>query len=105
MAEGLALNASIIAIIQISNTVLSICYDYSAALHRSLGALGVLQDDVKALRDVLQTLEPLAKKAELEDPTKGTWLQTFKILCGSGGPLETCLHELERLERKLKPPA
>lgn len=105
MAEALGLVASIIAVLQITNTVISVCHDYGAALHGASSELSQVQNEIETLRDVLQTLEPLAKQAELAGPAAGTSLSALFLICGPNSLLEHCLDEVKRLDEKLKSPS
>ena len=104
MAEGLALAASVIAVLQITQSVISVCYDYSAAAKGTSWEVPQVLAELESLRDVLQRLEPLAKEAEYADPTVKTRLPTLALLCGPGGLLENCFKEVKRLDGGLKPP-
>lgn len=105
MAEGLALAASVIAVLQITNSVLSVCYDYSAAAKDAPWELSRVVAEMESLRSVLQTLEPLAKEAESSDPSAGTRLLTLTLLCGPQGLLQHVLDEVTRLDERLKTPS
>lgn len=105
MAEGLALAASVIAILGITNSVISVCYDYSAAYKDAPWELSQVRAEMESLRDVLQTLHPLAKQAEVASTTAGTRMQTLTLLCGSRGLLQHCLDEVTRLDDRLKTPS
>jgi hypothetical protein len=105
--DPLSITASIIAVLQATNAVISVCYDYSSAVRNSSWELPRVTEEVRSLRNVLESLEQLAKKAEGADPAAETQLLTLKLLCESGvgpGPLASCLQELERLKNKLSPP-
>ena len=104
MAEGIGLAASVIAVLQITNSVISVCYDYTAAAQGASWELPQIRAELDSLRTVLQTLEPLAKQAELANAT-GTRTSTLALLCGTEGVLEKCLRELKRLDEKLKSPS
>ncbi|SLM36248.1 hypothetical protein LPUS_05743, partial [Lasallia pustulata] len=103
MAEGLALAASIVAILQITNSVISICHDYGAAAKDAPWAK--VNAEMKSLRNVLQTLQPLAEEAEFGSPSAGTRLPTLALLCGPQGLLNCCLEEVGRLDERLKNPS
>ena len=108
MAEGLALAASVIAVLQITNTVISVCYDYSATAKGASSQLVRIRSELESLRNVLQQLEPLAKQAELVSPTEPateTKLPAFAQLCGPEGLLHYCLTEVKELEHRLKTPS
>ncbi|KAL8845679.1 MAG: hypothetical protein Q9221_009164 [Calogaya cf. arnoldii] len=95
----------IIAVLQLTQSVLSVCYDYSAALKGSSWELTKVKDELQGFRTVLQALEPLMREADLSGPTPNVRLPTLDALCTPGGVLQSCLAELEYLEKKLKGPA
>lgn len=101
----LSITASIITVLQAANAVISVCYDYSSAVKNSSWELPRVTEEVKSLRNVLETLEQLAK-ADSTDSAAETQLLTLKLLCEPDvGPLATCLVELEALQKKLAPPS
>jgi hypothetical protein len=102
--DPLSITASIITVLQATNAVISVCYDYCAAIKNSW-ELSKVTEEVKSLRNLLEVLEQLAKKAESADSTTETQLPTLKLLCQPDvGPLAICLIELEALKKKLAPP-
>ena len=105
MAEGLAAAASVIAVLQLTNSVISVCYDYSSAANGTSWELPRLKSELESLRSILQQLEPLAKQADFVQAVPDTKLPAFSQLCAPGGPLELCLHEVQSLEKVLKSPA
>ncbi|KAL8669025.1 MAG: hypothetical protein Q9168_006366 [Polycauliona sp. 1 TL-2023] len=106
MAEALALTASILAVLQVTESVLRVCYDYGAALKGSSWELTKTKDELQGFRTVVQAVEPLMREADLSDPTTPNGrLPTLKTLCEPGGVLQSCLGDLQYLEKKLKGPA
>ncbi|KAL8765077.1 MAG: hypothetical protein Q9209_007738 [Squamulea sp. 1 TL-2023] len=104
MAEALGLTAGIIAVLQITQSVLSVCYDYSAALKGASWELTKAKDELEGLRSVLQALEPLMREAEVTDPADNPKMPTLEALCRPGSVLQTCAAEMQQLEKKLKVP-
>ena len=104
MAEGLAVAASVIAVLQITNSVISICYDYSAAANGTSWELPRLVSELENLRNVLQRLEPLAKQADFSLALPDIKTPAFVELCKPNGPLPLCCREIESLEAALKTP-
>lgn len=102
--DPLSITASIIAVLQATNAVVSVCYDYSCAMKSSSWELPRVIEEVKDLRNVLETLEQLAKKAENADLAAKGRLPTLKLLCNPEGLLAMCLRELQELKEKLVPP-
>ena len=105
MAEGLALAASIIAILQIIDSVTSVCYDYGAAAKDGSWELSKVRAEMESLRNVLETLHPLAEEAESASSSAGTRLPTLALLCGPRGLLNCCLDEVRHLDERLKAPS
>lgn len=103
MAEALGIAGSVVAVLQVTQSVLSVIYDYNAALKGASWEVPRVKDEIEGLRNVLQSLEPLMREAEFADPAAGTRLPTLVKLCGPKGVLQSCEEELQRLETKLKP--
>ena len=101
MAEGLALGASVLAVLQVSGKVISVCYDYSAAAKDSTWELSQVREGLESLRHVLQLLEPRARQLDLAPATPDAEKPLLPLLCG---PLKSCLELIELLEVRLKTP-
>ena len=107
--DPLSAAASILAILQVTSKVVSICYDYRAAAKDSSWELPRVIEEVKSLRNVLETLEKLAHEMEGPGADARARLPTLQILCkprtgDEGGLLDMCFEELNRLRDKLTPP-
>lgn len=96
MAEVFGVVGGVIACLQITEAVLSVCHDYKAAVQGASWEVPQIQKEMEHLCTVLHTLEPIVRKAEASDPE-----QLLSLL---QGPLETCRKEIKRLEEKLVPP-
>lgn len=101
MAEALGVVSGVIACLQITNAILSVCYNYNATAQGAPSELSRMLKEMEDLRSVLQALEPIVKKADISGQAK---VPTLALLCGSQGPLETCLKEIKGLENKLNLP-
>jgi Fungal N-terminal domain of STAND proteins len=100
--DPLSITASVITLLQAANSVISVCYDYSAAIRNAPWGLQSLTEEVKSLRNVLEALEQLAEKSESPGPAADSRLPMLTLLCEPNvGLLATCLTELETLEKKL----
>jgi hypothetical protein len=103
--DPLSITASIIAVLQATSAVVSICYDYSSAVEGSSWELLKIIDEVRGLRNVLESLEGLSRQAA--DTGKGaeSRLPSLELLCEPRtGLLARCLSELTDLDKKLQPP-
>ena len=99
--EVVGATASIIAVIQITGTVISICYDYqSSTSHYSKDVINITHE-LQSLWNLLERLADLASSQS--SPTSKT-LPSLDSLNEPGGPLEICKIELKELELKLTPP-
>ncbi|KAL8881935.1 MAG: hypothetical protein Q9198_000968 [Flavoplaca austrocitrina] len=101
MAEPLSLTASIITVLQITQSVLSVCYNYNAAFKGSSWELTKVKNELEGFRNVIQAIEPLIREADLSSPPS-TRLPSLKALCEPGGVLQSCYADLKYLEGKLE---
>ena len=97
MAEALGLAASVIAVLQITNSVISLSHDYSAAANNAPWELPQIITELGCLRNILQILEPLAKQAEHAGSSAQTRLPTLATQCTPGGLLVNLLGQMEQL--------
>jgi hypothetical protein len=100
--DPLSITASIIAILQATNSIISICYDVKAALKQEPWSLTRIMDEVKDLRTVLETLERLASRLDDPNSMDSKRKPVLEILCEPEmGPLARCIRELTFLEDKI----
>ncbi|KAL3417181.1 hypothetical protein PVAG01_11181 [Phlyctema vagabunda] len=103
--DPLSITVGIIALLQATNKVITVCYDFRAAVKEAPWSLTRTLDEIKDLRNVLETLEGLVDQPEciaskhLEERPALRLLQNSK-----DGPLASCLRELERLQEKIGSP-
>lgn len=98
--EIIAAASSIITVIQITGTVLSICYDYQSATRSYPKSVVKVTHELQSLRNVLERLADIATS---QDDSASIELPTLDSLNRPSGPLETCKLELKQLELKLAP--
>jgi predicted nucleic acid-binding Zn-ribbon protein len=91
---GLGEAASVIAVLQISQEILSLCWKYFSAVEHAKKDIKSLCDEITALHDVLKNVKEL-----LED-SKATKLRGSKLLVEQ---LKKCSSELEDLKNTLDP--
>lgn len=101
MAEPLSLVASLIAIVQISGSVISCCYEYRKGVKNAPKDLLRMINEVAALRNIVERLITLVDDEEMADHE---YLSTLADIVSADGPLELCQHDLENLKVKLEPP-
>ncbi|MCJ1308084.1 hypothetical protein MMC25_001735 [Agyrium rufum] len=104
MAEALGLVASVIAVIQLTNGVMNICYDYSAAASGASWGVSEVTAELESLRSVLQLLRTTCTRAEMAPHSPDSRLPALASFCGADGLLSKCLDDLKRLEHKLRTP-
>ena len=98
--DPLSVTASIIAVIQISGSVVSICYSYRNAVKGAAEEAAKITDEVKSLQDIL---DRLLKIAEREVARGSTRLQALQALAEPDGALSQSQAELSALQIKLEP--
>lgn len=93
--DGLSSAASIIAVIQITSTLISLGNDYIGAVKRASDDIRDLTQELVALKQVLVILQDYASR----NPQS----IAFQKLSVKDGPLQKCAVELSRLRLKLEP--
>jgi hypothetical protein len=106
--DPLSVTASVIACLQAASSVISVCLDYRTALKQAPWGLTKAIEDVRDLRNILETLEGLTYRTdgqifEAGSDDKRQWA-SLQLLCSDHGPLQNCAVELNRLEKKLCTP-
>ena len=98
--DPLSITASAIAILQISGTIISTCYEYRSRVKNESKDAGRIINELNSLRSVLDSLFVL-----VEDESEDELLEKsdLKNLAQDGGVLATCQGELEVLQKKLQP--
>ena len=98
--DPLSVTASIIAVIQLTGSVISTVYNYRKGVkHASEDTAKIIQD----LTAFSQILEKLLEMIENERFTEGTHFASLEDLVKPDGPLGSCQKTLERLNAKLQP--
>lgn len=88
--DPLSITASLIAILQISGTIISSCCYYRASVKHALSDLEKLIDETIALRTVLEQLLALLHSQNRNAPGL---LTTINLLNEPGGPIKNCKAE------------
>lgn len=103
--DPLSISASLIALLQATSSVISLCYDFRAVLTSSPWSLTRVIDEVKSLRNILETLEQLSRSDSSDSKSIMKRRPVFELLCDPGnGPLVRCERELRYLEEKIIAP-
>lgn len=101
MAE-IGLAASIIAVIQISEDVITRAYKYGKAVKNAEKDIKQLNEDLQDVQNILKKLETLAKRTESSGRPLTLW-PTLISLKEENGPLSQCKSALESLQKELAP--
>lgn len=101
MVEPLSLVASLIAVLQISASVISCCYEYRKHVKNAPKDLLRVTNEVAALRNVVERLVALVDD---EKAASHKYLSTLADIASADGPLGICQRDLESLKAKLEPP-
>jgi hypothetical protein len=102
--DPLSVTASIVAVLQAANKIISVCYDFRAALRNAPWSLTRVLEEAKDLRSVLETLEQLVED-DISTFTRAKHRPAFELLCEPDkGPLAACLREMTTLESLITSP-
>ncbi len=95
--DPLSVTASIVAVLQTANAIISLCYDCKSVVKGTPWALTQTITELQDLRHVLETLDSLAEADE--KPQSSIYKsRSLEILCDpQSGPLVTCRRELQHL--------
>jgi hypothetical protein len=96
MAEAIALGASIIAIIQISDRIISLTKHYIETVHDAPRDLHIIRIEASALKAVFESLELLRHSGHV--------LCNLQTLSERDGPVEGCRRSVSELQNLLEPP-
>lgn len=103
--DPLSISAGLIAILQKTGTVISICYDFKSALSNTPWALTRIVEELKGLRNVLEALEAVADDLHSAKSLSTVQRPNLELLCKPGdGLLELCAQDLTALELSLTTP-
>jgi hypothetical protein len=93
--EGLGAAASVVAIVQITGTIFSLCWEYYTEAKDAKEHIKRLRNEVKSLQDVI------AEIGELIDSPSSAKLAVLSSFNHQDGPLQQCLTDLTDLLMKL----
>lgn len=99
--DPLSISVCIITLIQATNEGVSLCFNYAAG-KGAARIISELLDQLKSLRNVLESLEQFCRSDGHTDPATTSQLGTIIALCDiEKGPIAK---ELMYLDEKLRPP-
>lgn len=95
--DGLSAAASLVAVIQLSAQVFSLCQEYYIGAKQSRDEIQRLSNEVLAIHEILQKISDL-----LEGPD-ATKFGTLALLDKKNGPTQQCAAQLQELKAQLEP--
>ncbi|KAI4678733.1 uncharacterized protein J4E84_008551 [Alternaria hordeiaustralica] len=100
--DPLSVTANVITVLQVANSIITICYEVRSALKQSPWSLTRTIDEIRDLRNVLESLEQVCRALDTSKESDTARFRTFRLLCESEtSPLSRCLQELSDLEKKI----
>lgn len=102
MADPLSVAASVIAVIQISGKVLSLCYQYFSGTKDAPKDIHSIISEVGSLKSILEDLNSLDNGSDIPTGSRGSAL--FTSLNAEDGPLKTCEAALQDILAHIDPP-
>lgn len=103
--DPLSFTANILTVLQATNSVIHLCYEFRAALQQAPWSLTRIVDEFTDLRNVLESLEQLSERPTGSCSGNNPKLRSFQLLCEpESGPLARCLQEVLNLEGKILGP-
>jgi hypothetical protein len=97
--DPLSVTASAIAVLQISGTIINLCYDYRSRVKNAAKEASRIVNELNGLRSVIDLLFVLLE----DESVKSTQHSALDKLAQDEGPLTRCITELKALEKKLEP--
>jgi hypothetical protein len=98
--DPLSITGTLIAVLQVTTAVISICYDYRQGVASSSRDVLLMSSELNALKDVLESLLRLVENSQSSEEGQ---FPTVEKLAQKGGTLDNLRGELERLKEKLQP--
>lgn len=99
--DPLSVVGALIAVLQLSGTIISHCYDYRKSLRSAPRDLARMLEEVSDLRNVLERLVRLID----DDVASGRgYLPSVGEMTRKNGPLERCQSDLESINASLESP-
>ena len=96
MIDPVGLVGTLIAIIQICNSVVTVCYDYRVGVRDAPQDISRILDEVASVGSIAQRL---LKMAEAD---QAGVMPSLQAISGADSTLSNCLAELESLKTRLK---
>ncbi|RSM04434.1 hypothetical protein CEP52_006831 [Fusarium oligoseptatum] len=97
--DPLSITTAVVASLQVASSILSHCYSVRTEMRKIPGTLIQIIDEVRTLRNLMETVESILDKNEISDQP-GTSEQRGDSI---KPVIATCLSELQAVERRIRP--
>jgi hypothetical protein len=98
--DPLSAIASAIAVLQLSGTIISACYDYRSRIKSAKQDASRITTELNGLRNVIESLLSVLEDEKEDNSMESSTLRQLTL---KDGPLETCQADLESVSAKLIP--
>ena len=98
--DGLSAAASVIAVVQLTEEVIRLCYHYAITAKSARREICALASEVQTLQSVLEDLDTLSRQPPRADGD----FSALRRLGRPGGSFERCSEALGELKSELEPP-
>lgn len=103
--DPLSLTSSIITVLHLVNSIVAVCYEFRSALKDTPWSLTDIVDEIRDLRNILETLERISEQ-QTSNPVDKSRLRSLNVICEpETGPLASCVKVLLSLQKKIEPRA
>jgi hypothetical protein len=94
--DPISLVGTLIAIVQISSKLVSVCYEYRTGVKGARREISHILDEIIVVRTLVERLIDVAEQSD------DAALHSLKAVNGPNAPLQRCLEELKDLKSALK---
>ena len=95
--DGLSVAASLVAVVQLSAQVFSLCQEYYIGVKHARDEIQRLSNEVLAIHEILE------KISDLLDGPDTTKFSTLALLDKKNGPAQQCAAQLQEIKTQLDP--
>ena len=95
--DGLSVAASLIAVVQLSAQVFSLCQEYYIGVKHARDEIQRLSNEVLAIHEILE------KISDLLDGPDSAKFSTLALLGKKNGPAQQCAAQLQEIKTRLEP--
>lgn len=101
--DPLSITTAVVASLQVACSILSTCYSVRAQMRKIPGTLIQILNEVRDLRDLIETIESVLDQRQSSNDTDPTQLETSERLADVISPaVANCLSELQIIESRIR---